>query len=315
LGVRLRHWISVACIVWASSAWASAADDFEKARIAYVKKDYVEADARFKAMLDPKTGTLKNNPDIAQQAQFCWGAVKLAQNERDAALAIWEKLIRDSEGQFKPDELNYSKQVLQEFTTERENLNAAILQAQRQHAADIEAQRKREAEERARLEARVKELERLTAVETVEVKGSRLVAMLPFGIGQFQNGKNTLGWFFLLTESAAILTTVGLFAPYRYNIDQYNAVLTDPSPWSPFYRQRLANQYALVAQDLRTADLITLGVLGALMVGGIIEAQIDFRASYEYKRPRKKTSDAQNTIWPSFAPTNGGVQFGVLGRF
>ena len=37
-----------------------------------------------------------------------------------------------------------------------------------------------------------------------------------------------------------MLTTVALFFPYRYNVDQYNAVFSDPSPLPPQYRIQLA---------------------------------------------------------------------------
>jgi hypothetical protein len=309
--VRLRGLIFVACIAWASLALADERSDFEKARVAYLKKDYVEADARFRAMLDPTTGTVKT-PDLVHEAQFCWGATLYAKKDYTGAHAIWERVIRDTKGQYQPDPLTYPTDVINDFIDEKTRLNTAILQQQAQEAAEAAAQRKRDAEERARLQARVKELEKLTAEETVETKSSRLVAMLPFGIGQFQNRSTGLGWFFLLTESATVLGTVALFIPYRYNVDQYNAVQSNNAVfWTPHYRQTLANQYALVAQDLRTADLITIGVLGALMIGGIVEAQIDYKPSFEYKRPRKKAA----SIWPSFAPMTGGAQMGLQGRF
>jgi hypothetical protein len=260
-------------------------------------------------MLDPKSGTVKT-PDLINEALFCWGAVKFAQGDIAGAHALWKRVVL-SNAQYNADPLSYPAPVLNDFITYKSSLNSEIIQQQQQQAAQIAAQQEKDRKERIRLEARVKELEKLTAVETVEVKGSRLVALLPFGIGQFQNGKNALGWFFLLTEGAAVLTTVALFAPYRYNVDQYYSVLNDPTPSTPHQRQTLANQYALIAQDVRTADFITLGVLGALLVGGIVEAQIDFRPSYEYQRPRKQKA----WVLPSLAPTAGGAQIGLLGRF
>jgi len=310
---RPSRLLPIALVLWASIAWADERADFEKARVAYLKKDYVEASARFEAMLDPKSGTVKT-PELVNEAQFCWGAVKFAQGDVAGAHVLWRRVVL-SNAQYTADPLSYPRPVLEDFITYKSSLNSEIIQQQQQQAAQIAAQQEKDRKERIRLEARVKELEKLTAVETIEVKGSRLVALLPFGIGQFQNGKTALGWFFLATEGIAVLTTVALFAPYRYNVDQYNSVLSDPTPMTPNYRMTLANQYALVAQDIRTADLITLGVLGALVVGGIVEAQIDFRPSYEYQRPRKQKAQIFDQVLPSFAPTAGGVQFGLLGRF
>lgn len=307
--MRLRSLILVACIAWASLALADERSDFEKARVAYLKKDYVEADARFRAMLDPKTGTVKT-PELVHEAEFYWGATLFAQGNLDGAHAIWEHVVRDTNGQYTPDPLTFPTPVLNDYISFNRSLAKAIEQQQQQQANQAALERERERKERERLEARVKELEQQTKEEAVVDKNSRLVALLPFGVGQFRNRSTSLGWFFLLTESAAVLTTVALFIPYRYNVDQYNAVLQDKTPMTPNTRYSLANKYALVAQDIRTADLITISVLGALVIGGIVEAQIDYKPSFETKRPRKKAA-----LWPSLAPTAGGVQMGLQGRF
>jgi len=250
-------------------------------------------------------------PDLVHDAQFYWGAVKLAQGDPAGAHALWERVIRDTNGQYSPDPLTFRTEVLNDYGKLKENLHDTIQHQLEVQAAEGAAQRERERKERERLQARVKELERLTAEETVETKNSRFVAMLPFGVGQFQNHSTGLGVFFLVTQSLAVALTVGFFIDYRYNVDQYNSILSDPAPLTPHYRQLVANQYALIAQDLRTADLITIGVLGALVIGGIVEAQIDFKPSFETKRLRKKSS----FILPSFAPTAGGAQIGLQGRF
>jgi hypothetical protein len=308
--VRARALILVGCLCWASSAFAQGQSDFEKARIAYLKKDYVEADARFAAMLDPKTGTVKT-PALVNEAEFAWGATKYAQGDVTGAHKHWERVIRDTMGTYSPDVLTYPANVINDFLSERDHVNSVLLQEQKQEAERAAAERKRAAEERARLQARVKELEKLTTEETVVVHASRLVALLPFGIGQFQNRKNGLGWFFLLTESAAVLTTVVLLFPYRWNVDQWNAVLSDPtSGMTRHDRAALADQYAAVAQNIRTADFITLGALGALAVAGIIEAEVAFKPQFSFTRKRKVAA-----IWPSLAPVAGGAFVGLGGRF
>jgi hypothetical protein len=307
--VRLSRLLPIALLFWASIAWAGEREDFEKARVAYLKKDYVEASARFEAMLDPKSGTVKT-PDLINEALFCWGAVKFAQGDVTGAHVLWKRVVL-SNAQYTADPLSYPAPVLNDFITYKATLNSEIIQQQQQQAAQAAAQREAERKERIRLEARVKELEKLIAVETVEVRNSRLVALLPFGIGQFQNGRTVLGGLFLGAEAVAIGLTCVWFGVYRSEVDQYNAILSDPTPMTPNSRITAANFHARTAQDMRTADFITLGVLGALMISGIAEGQVDFRASYEYQRPRKQKA----AILPSFAPIAGGAQFGLLGRF
>ncbi len=300
------------CCVHVASA--DEASDFEKARIAYVKKDYVEASARFEAMLDPKKGTL-TTPELITAATFCYGAVKFAQEKKGEAHALWEKVILGTAGQWRPDPLQYSTSVLNEFLNQVDAENSAIKLQQARQAQEEAERRRREAEEKLKLVQHVKDLEALASEETVVSPHSRLAAMLPFGIGQFQNGKNTLGWFFLLTESAAMLTTFVLFGPYRYNLDQYYSVISDPQRSEPSQRADLANQYALVAQDIRTADFILLGAFGALALTGIIEAQINFVPERTFTRQRKLPPTKRVTLLPSFAPLPNGAEIGFFGRF
>lgn len=296
---------------WTRLAFADEASDFEKARNAYVKKDYTDANARFEAILDPQRGTLKTK-ELIHDATFCWGAVKFAQGNKDEAHKLWEKVILATEGQYRPDPLQYPTTVLNDYINENDAMNAAVRAQQARQHQEEEERRRREAAEKARLETRVKELEKLASRETVVVVHSRWSALLPFGIGQFENGKSSLGWFFLITEGAAVLTTCALFAPYRYNVDQFNAVVSNPALIVPSQRTQLANQYALVAQDIRTADFITVGVLGALVLTGIVEAQIHFFPERTYTRARKLAG----SIIPSLTPLPGaGAQIGLLGRF
>jgi hypothetical protein len=310
LAVRARALILAGCLLWASSALGDETTDFEKARLAYDKKDYVEASARFQAMLDPHTGTLKTQK-LIDEAEFCWGAVRFALGDKNGAHTLWEKVIRSTTGQYQPDPLQYPTDVLNDFIDERKRLNDALLKEQAEAAARAEAQRKRDAEERARLKARVAELEKMASEETVVVRNSRVTAMFPFGVGQFQNGADGLGWFFLCTEGAAVVATFALFIPYRYNIDQANAVWNDPTPMPLLQRTQLYDAYAAVAQDIRTADFITLGALGSLMIAGIVQAQIAYKPLFTYTRKRKTSA-----LWPSLAPLPGaGATIGVSGRF
>lgn len=297
---------SIVCLAWAASALADETTDFEKARNAYLHKDYVEADARFKAILDPQTGTIKTK-QLIDEAEFCYGAVKLALGLKDEAHKLWDKVLEDK-NDYAPDPLTYPGNVVDDFITERDRWKTEKLQHQIQTAEKDAAQRAKEAAEKARLQARVKELEELASTETVVIQNSREAALLPFGIGQFQNHQNTLAWFFLTTEAVGVLSTCVLFFPYRYNIDQYNAARTGPG--SPFYRQYLANQYAAVAQDIRTADFIILGALGAIAITGIIQAEIAFKPTITYTRKRKVS-----WLQPSFTPLPNGAAVGLYGAF
>lgn len=314
--------LALVALTWAPLCAADEKSDFEKGRIAYVKKDYVEANARFEAMLDPKTGTV-HSPELLVEADMCWGAVKLAMNDKDAAASLFEKVLR-ADPQYQPDPLTYPNEVLYFFSDTKAKLRAVLEQEAAARAAADAKRRKEEAAEKARLKARVAELETLASEETVTTKNSRLKAMLPFGVGQFANGNNGLGWAFLLSEGALTLSTFVLFIPYRYNVDHANAAM-QLTQYSQAYRVNLSNQYALTAQDIRTADFIILGGLGAIMLTGIIEAQVNFVAERSYTRPRKLPDPAPAKIGlrirPSLVPlpgeggTIGGAAAGIVGTF
>jgi hypothetical protein len=293
--------------MWGSVALADETADFQQARNAYLKKDYGEATSRFEEMLDPTKGTLKTK-EVIDEAQFCYGAVKFAVGERENAHKLWDKVLSDTKGTYTADSFTYSSEVINDFITEKQRWKNELLQHEQAQAEIDAAQRAKEAAERARLEARVKDLETLLSLETVVVQNSRETALLPFGIGQFQNGQKLLGWIFLSTEIAGVLGTCALFIPYRYYIDQYNAARTGPG--SPQYRQELANEAAAVAQNIRTADFIILGALGAIMITGIFQAEIAFKPTVTYTRKRTVSG-----VWPSFAPLPNGAALGLHGTF
>ncbi len=304
----------IATLAWAPVCAADDKSDFEKGRIAYVKKDYIEANARFEAMLDPKNGTVRS-PELVVEADMCWGAVKLAMNDKNAASALFEKVLR-ADPQYQPDPLTYPNEVLYFFSDTKARLRAVLEQEAAARAAAEAKRRQEEAEEKARLRARVAQLEVLASQETVLVKNSRLTAFIPFGVGQFANGNNTLGWVFLLSEGAATLSTFVLLFPYRFNVDHANAAL-QMTQFSPQKRVALANDYAAVAEDIRTADFIILAGIGALALAGILEAQIDFVGERTFVRtrslpPPSKPNGGKTSlrVWPSLAPLpgeNGGI--------
>ncbi len=317
----------IAVLAWPRPCAADEKGDFEKGRIAYVKKDYVEANARFEAMLDPKTGSVRS-PELVVEADMCWGAVKLAMSDKAAASALFEKVLR-ADPQYQPDPLTYPNDVLYFFSDTKARLRAVLEQEAAARAAAEAKRRQEEAEEKARLRARVAQLEALASQETVTIKNSRLIAMLPFGIGQFANGKDTLGWAFLLSEGAATLTTFVLFFPYRFNVDHAAGALQQ-TQFPPQYRINLYDSYAARAEDIRTADFIILAGIGALALAGIIEAQVDFVGERTFVRTRSlpqvgptapKPAKTGLRVWPSLAPLpaeNGGIAGAaavISGRF
>ena len=182
-------------------ARADEQSDLEKVRAAYLAHQYDDAERRLRAMLDPMHGTLHDAP-LVSQARMYLAAVLLAKAKREDAGAIFERLVLD-DPQFEPDPLSFPTDVIDLFIDTRSRLRDR-LNAQAQERARFEAQaRAREGEKKRREVERVAMLEKLAAEETVTQVHSRWIALVPFGAGQFQNGKSALGWAFLGTGVGA----------------------------------------------------------------------------------------------------------------
>ncbi len=331
----------VAILATAGVARADERADFEKARNAYLKKDYQDADTRFRAMLDPATGTL-HSPDVIIEAQMCWGAVDIALGKKKEATGLFEKVIRKNP-QYQPDPLTYPTDVLNTFTDEQSKLRGVLQHQAEEKARQEAAKRAAEAAEKARQAEQLRKLRELASTEAYTDHHSRWIAMLPFGVGQFQNGKPVLGGLFFGSEAAMIVASGVLFVSYRLSVDSAYGALADDSTTSANYKTQVYNFYAHRAGDIRTADLVVLGALAATMIAGVVEAQWHYVPDIHGTRRRELPPDllgaptnpgdadkhgsaaAGAWIMPTVTPLVGagdrgghaesGVVFGVLGAF
>ena len=117
----------------------------------------------------------------------------------------------------------------------------------REELASLQAERVSQAqEEKAKAEAerqkaalRLAMLEKLASEETVTSGSSRWLALVPFGVGQFQNGQTALGWTFLATESLLVAGQRRGPVVTLYNENQMNdAVASGSTTAGPGYHSR-----------------------------------------------------------------------------
>lgn len=334
LGARLRALVCVASAIAllgvATSAHADPETDLEKGRNAYQARQYDEADARFRTMLDPKTGSLKD-PVLVSQALMLWGAVKVAQKKTAEASRLFEDLLT-KDAQFEPDPLSFPTEVLDVFSDTRHRIRERLSAAARE-TARLEAERKaREEADKKREAERMARLERLAAQETVRVQRNRAVAFIPFGAGQFQNGDRTLGWGFLAAEAAfvAIGTAVVPFAITERKAmnDSYEpAFRPDATAEAESHRQN--------AIRLQIVNLVSYGAFAVTAVAGIVQANVAFvPETVKVQRRSEKELDgtvpaaptpppraaapkreASVRLAPSVSGTLGGFAVGIDGRF
>jgi hypothetical protein len=294
--------VVAASLAWAADGRADAAADLEKAHNAYVAKQYGEAESRLRALLDPSSEM--KDPDMIAEARMYLGAVLLAEGKKEEANAIFETLLLEKKGNYEPDPLRVSLEAINALTDARARVRAQIKAIQdaeikkaQEDKAKAEAQRLKEA-------ARVAMLEKLAGTETVTHESSRWVALVPFGVGQFQNRSTALGWLFLGTEVALTIGTVVATGIENYNYNRsLQLVSTSRSD---------AQQYHDRAEIAWVYKLSFGGGLLLTAIGGIVQAQLAYLPSYTEVKPRPIPSVA---VSPVVAPQSGGALFGLQARF
>ena len=245
--------------------------EFEKGRNAYRAQKYDEADARFIQMLDPEHGTLHDKV-LVRQARMYWAATRLAQHHDEDATGIFETILTEDRD-YEPDALAFPTEVVNAFIDTRSKLHAKLEALEREQFRRAAERRAREEAERQKEVARLKMLEKLAGEAEVTEKHSRWIALLPFGVGQFQNGQRGVGWFFLGAESA--LAIGGLVAVPVYYIDLANATNTYKS--LPLGQgQYIAQQYLNRANVARDVNLALYGTLVAMVIAGAVQAEVAY---------------------------------------
>ena len=314
---RLRRLLVAAAfaviLVGARGRTASAQGrvDVEKARAAYLARNYAEAEERLRVLVDPKTGLKELS--LLSQARMYLGAVLLAQGTRDPAVEVFEKLILEDPA-FEPDPLSFRSDVINTFYDVRAQLQEKIRQAA-QTSARLEAERRAKAEdERRKQEAWLAKIKQMATEEKITVRNNRLVAFLPFGAGQFQNGDPVLGWTFLVTEAALVVGT-GITVPmYAYNRGRAE----DVASTNDF---RTAQLYQDRADNIRTVNLSFVGALAALAITGVVQANLVYVP--ETVETKKRDLPAVSRLVPIVTPvarsegstTPDGALLGVRGTF
>jgi hypothetical protein len=252
---------------------------------------------------------------LVTQARMYLAAVLIAKKDQDAANPVLERVILD-DPDYEPDPLSFPTEVIDQFIDTRSKLRDR-LNAEAQERARKAAERKaREEEDKRREAARLAMLERLAGEEKLTNVHSRWLAVVPFGVGQFQNGDRTLGWVFLASESACVLGTAITVPIFLTDLDYRSTAYRDGDPTR-------TNEYIDRANTVRDVNLAFAGAFGVLAIAGILEAQVNFVPESVELRKRPLPSvgpspgPATSFILPTIAPTadTRGAMLGVVGKF
>jgi hypothetical protein len=285
-------------VTLAPAARADATADLEKAHNAYVARQYDEAEMRLRALLDAKTGTLVD-PDKVADARMYLAATLIAEKKNDEANALLEQLLTDR-SDYQPDPLRVSLEAIDALTDARTRIRDKLAALQAEKVRKTQEEKAKIESERLKQQVRLAQLEQLAGTEIVEHSNSRLLAMVPFGAGQFQNGQTALGWTFLLSEGALAIGS-GISAGFwYYYVQQEQAGVNNNDGTAKGYRD--------LAAGWSVAGDAMFGGFALVALIGIVHAQLTFvpETVETRKRPLPPVT---------LAPTIGPGGLGLVGRF
>jgi tetratricopeptide (TPR) repeat protein len=269
---RLAAWsIAFAVAALPGLARANDFDQFQNARVAYESANYELAADLFRDLL--RDATPDDSRPLMIESRKYLAATHLFLGEVAKAEAQLERLLK-AEPDYVLDPLAFPAEFGKIFAAIRERLEKeraqqaeqdAQTEAERQAAHELAQRRKRE---------RLSRLLQLASTERVEQVRSRWIALLPFGIGQFQNGNDELGLVLAVTEGTLLAAGVVTYALHES--------LRDENPTLPEDR----NSAELAEASSRYANQVALGLFAAVAITGIIDAQIRFKARDSFERPR-----------------------------
>lgn len=304
--------VGVAALALARPCRADDQQAFELAKNPFDAGQFGEAHTRLSALLDPalppcETATAGRcriaDVDLIERARALDAASLVALKREPEADAQIAKILRENP-QYAPNPAVFPQEVMDRFTTVRGKLRGELEAIAQQKARDelakrVAAQKAREAEEKW-----IAELEKQAAEEKRVQPNSRWIAMVPFGVGQFQNGDVRLGVVFAAGE--ALLGGASLATIVIVN----KLASTDPGPDST---GSLRNQLNSQIRTATTVNVVTFAGWAALTVAGVLQAQIAFVP--ERTTTQKRPVPPRPKLTPVAAPAPGGGILGIAGTF
>lgn len=306
---RLAAALAAAVLLFTQAAWGDASSELDKGRNAYLAKQYDEARARIEAMLEPGAGA-PVEPALIAEARMYLGAVYIAQKQPEKAAAIFERLLSEYPA-FEYDPLSFPTDVINALIDTKAKLRDRLEAAKQERARQQQERLRRDEAERKRQAERIRQLEKWASEETVIERHSRWLSLVPFGVGQFQNGQPALGWTFLGAE--AVLLGGSLAAIPFYLSARDRAVET-----SVAHDDFRAKQYVDRANAARTANLALLSALAVTAVVGVLQAEVAYVP--DVTRTKKRSIPQRGAVAPTLLPiardaSVTGVSLGLQGSF
>jgi hypothetical protein len=273
---RLAGWCTALAVVAAAvPARANDFDQFQNARVAYESANYELAADLFRGLLRDATPR-DSRPLIIESRKYLAATLLFLGKTRESEHQL--ELLLEAEPEYVLDPLAFPADFGKTFSAVRQRLEKTRQLDAAQRARKAAEQRSQLALDDKRKRERMKRLYELAATERVEQLRSRWIALLPFGIGQFQNDHHNLGLLMAVSQGALLTTGIISFAVHESLRDEH------PS------EQDLSS--AKLAEDAsRWVNQVSLGLFAAVAITGVIDAQVRFKPSRAFDRPRPLPPD------------------------
>jgi tetratricopeptide (TPR) repeat protein len=288
-----RAWVFGALLcaaLWLALSRPVRANDFEafeSARNAYEAQDYAQAVKRFEALGGGDSPVITNRSLLLESKKYL-GASYLFLGKLPLAEAEFERLLR-MDPQYILDPLAFPGEVQRLFAGVKARLDAERRVADEERKREQDRLQKLESERVTGQRSRWERLTQLAETERVQEVRSRWVALMPFGIGQLQNGHADLGAVLAVSEGSLLLVSFVSWIVHE------NLRGQQPGP-----NER--DQFNLTERVSRYTNQISLGLFGAVALTGIIDAQLRFQGDVWSERKRELPKDLQQAPSVSLGP-------------
>jgi len=298
-GRRVRVLLrALLCVLWpcvfVQVARANDFEDFEAARSAYESADYAVAAQRFEKLGGGDTPRLTNRSLLLEAKKYL-GASYLFIGKLQLAEAELERLLR-LDAQYILDPLAFPEEVQRLFSRVKARLDSERRVAEEEQRREQDRLSRKEIE---RMEGEQKRWARLTALaqeERVLQQRSRWIALMPFGIGQVQNGHASLGAILAVSEVSLLLVSLVSWGVHENLRGQ-----------SPAANER--DEYNLTERVSRYTNQVSLGLFGVIAITGIIDAQVRFEGDSARTRKRMLPQDLRDAPRLTLSPTSLRLRF------
>jgi hypothetical protein len=303
-----------------SRARLSDRAELERVIELYMMGDYLKCSSELSAFLNPKGPAPFEEAEVIEQGRLYFASCALLEGRKEQARKALRDALENNPLMHSPDSLTFPPPVVSLFLEVRDEVQQLITDSEREQVVRLRREyelARRRAEQR---EYRERELEKLAREELVVVRNSRLLATVPFGVGQFQNGNKGLGAAFLVSEGLLLATAVTsglILEDLTSRASRGNGQLTDTE---------LYNSRAGTAYDVLTWS--SWGLIGVAALG-ILEAHLSYKPERQLEKrnrplppeleisPEEEPKENSNglKIEPTWGVLPGGGVLGVAGSF